>query len=74
MMHGGGNSDPGIGAVKSANNAEPSAAEPLEPSTGTKGGPTKHAPGPGHHQVRSEGGVAAGCKELFHPYGKKAKL
>jgi RNA-directed DNA polymerase len=37
MMHGGGRSDPGIVAVKPANNAEPSAAESVEPRTGTKG-------------------------------------
>ena len=37
MMYGGGKSDPGIVAVKPANNAEPSAAEPVEPRTGTKG-------------------------------------
>jgi RNA-directed DNA polymerase len=37
MMYGGGKSDPGIVAVKPANNAEPSAAEPVEQRTGTKG-------------------------------------
>ncbi len=37
MMYGGGKSDPGIVAVKPANNAEPSAAESVEPRTGTKG-------------------------------------
>src|ERR1700751_5747923 len=37
MMYGGGKSDPGIVAVKLANNAEPSAAESVEPRTGTKG-------------------------------------
>jgi RNA-directed DNA polymerase len=37
MMHGGGKSDPGIVAVKPANNAEQSAAESVEPRTGTKG-------------------------------------
>ena len=37
MMYGGGKSDPGIVAEKPANNAEPSAAEPVEPRTGTKG-------------------------------------
>src|SRR6201987_1927970 len=37
MMHGGGRSDPGIVAVKLANNAEQSAAESAEPRTGTKG-------------------------------------
>jgi RNA-directed DNA polymerase len=37
MMHGGGKSDPGIVAVKLANNAEQSAAESVEPRTGTKG-------------------------------------
>jgi retron-type reverse transcriptase len=37
MMYGGGRSDPGIAAVKLANNAEQSAAESVEPRTGTKG-------------------------------------
>src|SRR3974377_126431 len=37
MTHGGGKSDPGIVAVKLANNAERSAAESVEPRTGTKG-------------------------------------
>ena len=37
MTHGGGRSDPGIVAVKPANKAEPSAAESVEPRTGTKG-------------------------------------
>jgi RNA-directed DNA polymerase len=37
MTHGGGRSDPGIVAVKLANNAEQSAAESAEPRTGTKG-------------------------------------
>jgi RNA-directed DNA polymerase len=37
MMWGGGKSDPNIVAVKPANNAEQSAAESVEPRTGTKG-------------------------------------
>jgi RNA-directed DNA polymerase len=37
MMYGGGRSDLGIVAVKLANNAEQSAAESVEPRTGTKG-------------------------------------
>ena len=37
MTHGGRKSDPGIVAVKPANNAEPSATESVEPRTGTKG-------------------------------------
>lgn len=37
MMYGGGRSDPGIVAEKLANNADPSATEPVEPRTGTKG-------------------------------------
>jgi RNA-directed DNA polymerase len=37
MMHGHGKSDPVIVATKPANNAEPSAAELVEPRTGTKG-------------------------------------
>ena len=37
MMYGGGKSDPGVVTVKPANNAEPSAAESVEPRTGTKG-------------------------------------
>src|SRR6516164_1539068 len=37
MMHGGRKSDPGVVATKPANNAEPSAAEPVEPRTGTNG-------------------------------------
>jgi RNA-directed DNA polymerase len=37
MMHGRGKSDPGIGAVKPANKAAPTAAESVEQRTGTKG-------------------------------------
>ena len=37
MMYGRRKSDPGVVATKSANNAEPFAAEPVEPRTGTKG-------------------------------------
>ena len=37
MMHGGRKSDPGVVATKRANNVEPSAAEPVEPRTGTNG-------------------------------------
>ena len=37
MMHGRGKSDSVIVAVKPTNNAERSAAEPVEPRTGTKG-------------------------------------
>ena len=37
MMHGRGKSDPAIVAVKPANNAERSAAEPVEPRAGAKG-------------------------------------
>ena len=37
MMYGRGKSDPAIGAVKLANNAEPSAAELVEQRAGTKG-------------------------------------
>ena len=37
MMNGGRKSDPGVVAAKPANNAEPSAAEPVEPRTGTEG-------------------------------------
>src|ERR1700740_1088328 len=37
MMYGGGKSDPGIVAVKRANNAEERDAESVEPRTGTKG-------------------------------------
>jgi len=37
MMYGRRKSDPGVVATKSANNAEPSAAEPVEPRTGIKG-------------------------------------
>jgi RNA-directed DNA polymerase len=37
MMHGHGKSDPAIVAVKPANKAERSAAEPVEPRAGTKG-------------------------------------
>ena len=37
MTHGGGKSDPGTVAVKPVNNAEQSAAESVEPRTGTKG-------------------------------------
>jgi RNA-directed DNA polymerase len=37
MTHRGGRSDPGIVAVKPANKAEPSAAESVEPRTGTEG-------------------------------------
>ena len=47
MMHGRGKSDPGIVAVKPANNAEQSAAELVEPKDGDQGkcGSAKHAPG-----------------------------
>src|SRR5246127_2651120 len=37
MMYGGGKSDPGVVAVKVANNAEQAAAEAVEPRTGGKG-------------------------------------
>jgi len=37
MMYGGRKSDPGVVATKRANNVELSAAEPVEPRTGTKG-------------------------------------
>ena len=37
MMYGRRKSDPGVVATKSANNAEPPAAEPVEPRTGIKG-------------------------------------
>src|ERR1700746_4209044 len=37
MMYGGGKSDPGIVAVKLANNAKQSDGESVEPRTGTKG-------------------------------------
>ena len=37
MMHGHGKSDSVIVAMKPTNNAERSAAEPVEPRTGTKG-------------------------------------
>ena len=37
MMYGGGKSDPGIVAVMLTNNTEQSAAESVEPRTGTKG-------------------------------------
>src|SRR5215472_5827319 len=36
MMHGRGKSDPNIGAVKPANKAAPTAAEPVEQRAGTK--------------------------------------
>jgi RNA-directed DNA polymerase len=42
MMHEGGKSAPGIVAGKPANKAEPSAAEPVEPRTGTKGNANQH--------------------------------
>jgi RNA-directed DNA polymerase len=47
MMHGRGKSDLAIVAVKPANNAERSAAEPVEPRAGAKGNgePAKHASG-----------------------------
>src|ERR1700739_1158091 len=37
MTHRGGRADPGIAAVKAGNKADPSAAESVEPRTGTKG-------------------------------------
>src|SRR6201988_598897 len=43
MMYGGGKSDPGIVAVKLANNAEQSDAESVEPRTGTKGNADKQS-------------------------------
>lgn len=49
MMHGRGKSDAAIVAVKPANKAERSAAEPVEPRAETEGncGSAKHAPGAG---------------------------
>ena len=41
MMHGSGKSDPGVVAETPANKAEPSAAESVEPRTGTKGNATQ---------------------------------
>ena len=42
MMHGGGKSDPAIVARKPTNNAEQSAAEPVERRAGTKGNAHQH--------------------------------
>jgi hypothetical protein len=48
MMHGRGKSDPAIVAVKPANKAERSVAEPVEPRAGGQGEcePAKHGPDP----------------------------
>jgi RNA-directed DNA polymerase len=45
MMHGRRKSDLAIVAVKPANNAEPSAAEPVEPRAGAKGNAGQHSTG-----------------------------
>src|ERR1700704_4992046 len=47
MMHEREKSDPAIVAMKPANNAERSAAEPVEPRAGAEGkcGPAQHGPG-----------------------------
>jgi len=45
MMNGRGKSDPNIVAMKPANKAEPSAAEPVEPRAGTKGNAGQHSTG-----------------------------
>src|ERR1700740_1403068 len=45
MMDGGGKPDPGIGAVKLANNAEQSDAESVEPRTGTQENADTHTTG-----------------------------
>src|ERR1700687_2585183 len=45
MMHGREKSDPAIVAVKPANNAERSAAEPAEPRAGAEGNVGQHGPG-----------------------------
>jgi RNA-directed DNA polymerase len=45
MMHGGGKSDPDVVAMKPANKAERSAAEPVERREGTKGNAGQHSTG-----------------------------
>src|SRR5215831_7009619 len=61
MMYGRRKSDPGVVATKSANNAEPFAAEPVEPRTGTKGNVDRQSTGLGKC-VTSAGPHTTGCK------------
>jgi hypothetical protein len=60
MMHGGGKSDPAIVARKPANNAEQSAAEPVERRAGTKGNANQHDT----HRTPSRASVTQGLERI----------
>jgi len=62
MMHGPEKSDPAIVATKLANKAERSAAEPVEPRTGTKGNAGQQS------TCRRRTGKA--CHRRWNAYGK----
>src|SRR5262245_58412956 len=60
MMHGRGKSDSAIVAVKPANKAEQSAAEPVEPRAGAKGNAGQHSTG----RSQSRGAVSHGLERI----------
>ena len=59
MMHGRGKSDPVIVAVKPTNNAERSAAEPVEPRAEAKGNANQQSTCPGAEPVERVTGAGA---------------
>ena len=60
MMHGGGKSDPAIVVRKPTNNAEQSAAEPVERRAGTKGNANQHDT----HRTPSRASVPQGLERI----------
>jgi RNA-directed DNA polymerase len=60
MMHGGGESDPVVVAGKPTNNAERSAAEPVEPRTGTEGNAEQHST----RRAQNRGSVSQGLDRI----------
>src|SRR5713101_4297574 len=60
MTHGHGKSDPVIVAAKPANKAERSAAEPVEPRTGTKGNAGQHST----RRVQNRGNVSQALERI----------
>ena len=66
MMHGHEKSDPVIVAVKPTNNTERSAAEPVEPRTGTKGNVRQRCPC--RAQYRVSGPLVAGVHTAGLPW------
>ena len=66
MMHEGEKSDPAVVAVKPVNNAERSAAEPVEPRAGAKGNAEQHS------TCRAQYRVA--CHRRWNAYGKFAVI